>query len=299
MAGEFEVQFRFEETVALRDGYTIVSPKRSGGTELVLVVEDSPKRIVLQHILVMPPSAAKSDAAATAVEPVPEPIVVKHWRQDWTFEKRSALEFRGDRVWERRGLSRRDVRGTWMQEVFEVDESPRYASMGRWVHRGGTSTWTSGETWRPLPRREHTTRSDYDVLTGVNRHIITPGGWVHEQDNVKLDLRRNAAEPMIVKEFGLNRYRRIADHDFEPGRAYWQRTSAFWASVRAAWAERLGAARRARIELDTDGRPVMERLFELAACTGPLAERAGQARSVIDRSVVPEPDERRLQAAAR
>ena len=35
-------------------------------------------------------------------------------------------------------------------------------------------------TWRPLPRREYTRRSDYNALDVVNRHTIVRGGWTHE-----------------------------------------------------------------------------------------------------------------------
>jgi hypothetical protein len=198
MAGEYRVHFEFTETVALRGGYATKPAKTSGATELVVVVEDSPGRIVLQHLLL--------DTRSNGV--------IKHWRQDWTWQDTTLLEFRGDRRWQRRALAPAEVAGRWTQSVHEVDDSPRYAAVGRWEHRGDTSEWVSEQTWRPLPRREHTTRDDYDVLVGTNRHIVTPWGWVHAQDNTKLDLRRNAAEPLIAKEVGSNTYRRINDVDF-------------------------------------------------------------------------------------
>jgi len=40
------------------------------------------------------------------------------------------------------------------------------------------STWHSENTWWPLPRREFSVRNDYNVLSGSNRHTITPTGWV-------------------------------------------------------------------------------------------------------------------------
>jgi len=269
MAGEYRVSFRFAETVALRSDYSLKEPQRSGGTELVIVLENYPRRIVLQHILVM------GD----------KPEVVKHWRQDWSYEQASLWEFRGERRWARRDVPRARVRGTWTQEVFEVDESPRYASYGRWVHSGRTSTWTSQDTWRPLPRREHTKRSDYDVLVGINRHIVTPSGWVHEQDNSKLDLKRDPAEPFIAKETGLNTYLRIGDHDFDAGRDYWRLTAPFWESVRAAWAARLNGAQQLMIATDVAGKPLMESMFNLAdASDQPLTERQQQARGLIDQA---------------
>lgn len=272
MAGEYRVTFEFVETAALRTGYAPRPPKTSSGTELVVAAEDSPGRIVLQHLLL--------DTRSNTV--------IKHWRQDWTWQDRALLEFRGDRRWQRRELDAASVDGRWTQSVYEVDDSPRYASLGRWEHRGEVSEWISESTWRPLPRREHTTRDDYDVLVGINRHIITPWGWMHAQDNTKLDLRRNAAEPLIARVIGTNTYRRVTDVDFSAARGYWQRTAVYWAAVREAWQRRLPRTGGVVIALDVDGVPVMDSLLELADdATLPVGERERLAANVIDGATRP------------
>ena len=56
MQGEYTVDFAFDETVLLQPGYARAPAMRSGGNELVVVVEDTPTRIVLQHLLVDPAS---------------------------------------------------------------------------------------------------------------------------------------------------------------------------------------------------------------------------------------------------
>ena len=93
-------------------------------------------------------------------------------------------------------------------------------------------------TWRPLPRREFTVRSDYDVLVGVNRATVLPSGWVHEQDNLKLVLDEHAKPradaPYIARELGIDRYERIKGFDFSAGDVYWQKTGEFWRVVRTA-----------------------------------------------------------------
>jgi hypothetical protein len=222
MAGTYAVEFNFVETVALARGYEVKPPKRSGATELVLVIEDSPRRIELQHVLVM------GDPAT----------VVKHWRQRWQYEDTDLLEFQGHSTWGHRTLTPREVKGTWTQSVYEVDDAPRYEGVGRWVHNGDSSAWESNETWRPLPRREYTTRADYQVLLGRNRHTVTPAGWVHEQDNAKL--RLDPSREVLVREAGLNRYTRI-EKDLSAGEAYWRETEAYWRDVRAAWDQQLAA----------------------------------------------------------
>src|SRR5690606_38015200 len=95
-------------------------------------------------------------------------------------------------------------------------------------------------TWRPLPRREHTVRNDYQVLEGYNRHTILPDGWVQEEENYKLKLTEKgvptADKPYHAKELGVNRYQKINGFDFSAGDAYWQKTSEFWRVVREEWA---------------------------------------------------------------
>src|SRR5690606_32818050 len=51
MQGEYAVDFAFDETVLLKPGYERAPAMRSGGNELVVVVEDTPTRVVLQHLL--------------------------------------------------------------------------------------------------------------------------------------------------------------------------------------------------------------------------------------------------------
>jgi hypothetical protein len=130
-------------------------------------------------------------------------------------------------------------KGSWVQSVFQVDDSPRYAGVGRWRHSDSFSTWISGETWRPLPRREWSVRSDYQVLAGTNRHTVTQTGWLQEENNLKLALGADdgprATLPYVAREYGVARYERIKDYDFGAGQEYFDRTEPFWAEVRRAW----------------------------------------------------------------
>jgi hypothetical protein len=219
MAGAYDVGFDFQETVPLAPGYQVHKPYHAAASELVLVVEQSERKIVLQHIL----TVAGEDA----------PQAIKHWRQDWTFEDDSVLEYRGFQRWERRALAPGEARCGWTQAVFEINDGPRYEGWGRFVHEGGTSSWTSNQTWRPLPRRERA-REDYDVIVGSNRHTMTAAGWSHEQDNDKVALR--GAAQTLVREHGVNVYTRRKDQSMPVADGFWQQHQAFWRDVRAAWA---------------------------------------------------------------
>lgn len=186
--------------------------------------------------------------------------VVKHWRQRWEYEGRELVEFRGGHEFARRALAADEARGTWLQKVFGVDDGPRYQGHGRWRHAAGVSAWESNETWRPLPRRE--SKRDYQVLVARNRHTLTPTGWVHEQDNLKLRLGVGATA--VARETGLNRYERVEDPRFSAGEAYWKDTQAYWGDVRAAWNTALGPGAWQVEERDSEGGARAERLMALA-----------------------------------
>ncbi len=220
LAGDFKVSFDFTETVALAEGYELKEPKLSGGHEVVRVIEDHGDFISLQHILVVGGD---------------DKFPVKHWRQDWQYEPKRILTFIGGNAWEWRDVPEDERRGAWSQTVYQVDDAPRYSATARWTYEDGLVEWTPQTEWRPLPRRDMTTRDDYHAMDAINRHVLTPAGWVHEQDNSKLVLR---GEPhVLAREIGVNTYKRDSEFDVSVATDYWSETEAFWAGVRAEWAK--------------------------------------------------------------
>ena len=260
MAGAYRTTFDFIETVGFKPGFQPSRPYQSWGTEFIYVIEDSGKLIRLQHLIVM---FVADDAGK-----VQGPFVQKHWRQDWRYEDGDLHVYAGRNQWRRDRRDPASVRGRWTQAVFQVDDSPRYEALGEWVHEGSYSAWTSETTWRPLPRREETVRSDYQVLAGTNRHTITPTGWVQEEDNLKLvldaDGKPSADVPYLSREVGVNRYEHIVGFDFSAGDRYWQRSADFWRAVRIAWDGIYAARDRFEILDKVDGRQMFEPLFEYA-----------------------------------
>ncbi|MEO0549647.1 MAG: DUF6607 family protein, partial [Pseudomonadota bacterium] len=184
MTGDYKVTFDFTETVSFVEGYELKEPKLSGGHESVRVVEDRGDYISLQHLLVVGPDDS--------------PFVVKHWRQDWQYEPERVLMFVGGNAWEWRDVPEAERKGAWSQTVYQVDDAPRYGALATWTYNDGLAEWTPPHEWRPLPRRDMTTRDDYHAVNAVNRHVITPWGWVHEQDNSKLML--NGEPQTLVRE---------------------------------------------------------------------------------------------------
>ncbi|MEC7160761.1 MAG: DUF6607 family protein, partial [Pseudomonadota bacterium] len=127
--------------------------------------------------------------------------------------------------------------GRWSQTVYQVDDSPRYAGWGEWQDSQGIRRWRSNWTWRPLARRDAVRDPVYDRYASINRHQLTPTGWIHWQDNTKMTPDPSAADGLapVVQEYVLNTYDAFDDYGVAAADAYWADTAGYWAAVRAEW----------------------------------------------------------------
>lgn len=256
MTGGYRVNFEFIETVNFIDPVKTARPYQSWGTEYVYLVEDRGDFISLQHIMVM---VIATDNGFT------DPIVMKHWRQDWQYRPKKILEYQGKKSWQSKRIKRSQRKGSWSQSVYQVDDSPRYASYGRWQHTPQFSAWESQPTMRPLPRRERTVRNDYQILEGINRHVILPTGWIQEEENLKrVSLTADKNPSYVARELGYNQYQRLKNFDWQPGDKYWQETQSFWAQVRAYWNDLSKNNKQFFVSPTADGVPMFAQIFALA-----------------------------------
>lgn len=248
MAGQYDVTFDFQETMAIRDGYQLKKPYLEHASEMVVVVEDTGDFISMQHLLVVTHGEKTH--------------VVKHWRQDWRYETAEGYDFMGKNVWEPKTFDTDAIEGAWMQSVYQVDDSPRYWGVGTWEHRDGVSTW-SASTNRPLPRREFSKRKDYQVLGAVNTHVVTPTGWMHYQHNHKID-KENAEQSVIALEVGVNTYAKTTETDFSAAEEYWVNTSKYWEVVRAVWSDVYAKNQTLSLKSKWKGDRMYSHMFDLA-----------------------------------
>jgi hypothetical protein len=254
MAGTYRVTFDFLE-VANYAGAERARPYQSWGTEKIYVDRNEPGHVSLVHILAM--RVMGEDGR------ISEPMITRHWRQDWRFEPAQLVEHVDGRSWTRRALSPAERRGQWSQTVYQVDESPRYGSLGRWEHNASFSTWIGNDTPRPLPRREWSVRKDYQLLHGSNRHTVLPRGWLHEENNLK-QTAGDAPLPFVGREYGVARYERITESGFEGADRYYAATRAFWDAVLEVWDEVWARNTRVQVEANSDQSGAFAGLFELA-----------------------------------
>ncbi|MQP66739.1 hypothetical protein GE253_15495 [Niveispirillum sp. SYP-B3756] len=272
MAGTYRVTFNFHETAAFVPGYEPLEAKRSGGFEVVRVIEDTGRIIRLQHLLVVKDEEDK-------------PYIVKHWRQDWTYEPETLLVYGGPDQWVVKPVETASRVDAWSQTVWQTDDSPRYGGVGRWAYDRGETRWVSDETARPLARRDAVRKPPYDHYIGINRHALTPAGWVHEQDNAKVG-SRDSKPATFVHEVVLNSYRPSTDFDIAAADSYMAKTATYWAAVRKSWEEVMAAQGGIHLVQEAEnGSATGKALMELADAVkdGKTAssDAVAQARALI------------------
>ncbi|MBU1271421.1 MAG: hypothetical protein KJ728_00165 [Alphaproteobacteria bacterium] len=271
-AGQYRVHFDMRENVSFQADYDPLEEQLSGGSEIVRVVYDQGDRISLQHILVM--------------EHEGQVIVIKHWRQDWVYQPQTVLTYAGPNQWVLTPVPADQRQGAWSQTVWQTDDSPRYGGVGRWTYDNGLSAWTSNPTWRPLARRDAVRNPVYDRYLGTNRHILTPNGWVHIQDNVKMSGKAGGEPVAVVQEDVINTYDRSTGYSPQAGDDYWAKTQGFWAAVRQAWDDAVVAGNGVHLQQEAQtgsvtGAPLMDLAQSLADGETTEADAIAQARVLI------------------
>jgi len=248
MCGCYEVTFNFTETFSFSEDslYRPSKTKVDKGLEWAQLIEDEDDKISIQHLL----QVGRPDS----------PHIVKHWRQDWLFENTDLYTYNGDNEWLFEKKSKDEVKGQWTQKVFQVDDSPRYEGSATWVHVDGKHYWENTTT-APLPRREYTKRSDYNVTLRGNRHEITKYGWLHDQDNAKVIRAKGKEDVILANEKGYNTYVKVDDSRCQAARDWWKENEDKWATVRAKWDKVYGRNKDLVLETKVENKPLYKHLF--------------------------------------
>ena len=248
MCGCFEVTFNFAETFNYsKDSlYKPSKTKTDKALEWAQLVEEDNNKISIQHLLQVGNPA--------------KPHIVKHWRQDWIYQNTDFYMFNGDNSWLYQSKSKSEVKKQWTQKVYQVDDSPRYEGSGTWVHVDGKSYWEN-KTDAPLPRREYTKRSDYNVTARGNRHEITKNGWVHDQDNDKVIREAGKRDVIIANEKGYNTYVRVPDSRCQGAIDWWKTNQSKWQLVRNKWDNVFARKTNLNLEAKVENKVLYKYLF--------------------------------------
>jgi hypothetical protein len=245
LCGCFDVEFKYAETFSPDQDYKFHEREEiSGGTEYIFPVEITDKKIVMQHLLVITDS-----------------MIIKHWREDWSYENPVVWKYKGNKTWVKEQLKPEEVKGKWTHSVWEVSDEPRYQGVSEWVNMDGKTFWQNTVD-APLPRREYSVRSDYNILKRTNRLVITKEGWTHEQDNQKI-IRKDGTDKLLVEEKGLNTYKKLDDSECAAAKAYWEKNKGFWTKVRKTWEEYVATHSTIQMRAQVDGKVLHEHWFAL------------------------------------
>lgn len=244
LAGFYRVSFNYAETFSPIKNYEFHGRHRSSAKEIAIIVEEAPKKIVIQHLLVMGGDS----------------MIIKHWREDWTYEDPKILVFDKEDTWKNVTLKPEEVKGKWTQKVYQVDDSPRYQSNGTWTHVDGRSQWISNAD-SPLPRREHSERNDYNVLNRRNFVYLTPTGWMFEQDNKKILRALGEKDKMIAQEKGLEEFIKIEPKSFAYAQEWWRNNASFWKDARDAWENTFNSNAVIKLAPKVDNKLLYQKFF--------------------------------------
>ena len=245
MCGCFEIEFNFSETFSYTNSKKSDNYKSKALEWAQLVYEDNNK-ISIQHLLIVGSKRF--------------PTVIKHWRQDWLYQNLDLYKYDANNTWNYKKMNKKDVKKQWTQKVFQVDDSPRYEGTATWVHVDGKSFWEN-TTPAPLPRREYTKRSDYNMTKRGNRHEITSYGWVHDQDNEKISIDNDRRQNVVALEKGINKYKRIDDKECLAAQKWWDDNKEKWLLVRKKWNQIYSKNQKLSLESNVDGKKLYEYLF--------------------------------------
>tara|TARA_B100001741_G_scaffold313808_1_gene322214 strand:+ start:12606 stop:13508 length:903 start_codon:yes stop_codon:yes gene_type:complete len=248
LCGCYEIEFNFAETFSYSDDslYTPSPVKIAYALEWVDLTYEDQNNFILQHILQM-----GNDSNA---------YIIKHWREDWAFQDKKMLAYISDNKWKNKILTHKEKNGKWTQKVFQVDDSPRYEGVATWVHVDGKSYWENIAD-APLPRRERTIRSDYNILKRENRVQITDYGWVHKQDNLKILRSDKFEDKIIAREYGYSPYKKVDDSKCIHARNWWKKNSGKWEKVRKVWGEIFEENNILELKKVVDDKKLWEYLF--------------------------------------
>lgn len=245
MCGCYEVKFKYTETFAPDIAYEKAYDYKASALEWAELVTDKEDLISIQHLLI-----------------VYDTMIIKHWRQDWEYENPKLFKYKEKNTWDYFTKTPEEVKGQWAQKVYQVDDSPRYSGSATWVHVDGKKSWQN-RAESPLPRREYSKRSDYNLMIRGNDVQITENGWLHEQDNDKIIRKDGEKDELLAQEKGYNIYTKVDDSRCIAAQNWWKDKRKLWKRVRKVWDEVYENNKQVKLKSKVDDKLLYRHMFGL------------------------------------
>jgi hypothetical protein len=241
LTGCYSITYQDAETFSPNPEYKFYDRFSSGGLEWIFVEKEQDNEIALLHLLIIPGGH-----------------IVKHWRQLWRYEDAHFYSFEANNTFLSKEVA--DATGRWTQAAYQVGGGPRYECSAPWIHWGSVEYWEC-ESNSPLPRREFSVRSDYNILKRRNRHEITSYGHAHAHDGTKIN--RTDKDNVIAFEKGKNVYKKVADSKCEAAQKWWPEHQLFWETTHAVWDAFYDQNQSFKLESKVDGKVLWQHIFSL------------------------------------
>ena len=266
--GCFDITFKYAETFSPDTTYKFHSGEKLYGREWIFVIEESPEKVVIEHLLV-----------------IKDTMIIKHWREDWTYQDPHLLTYYATNDFRYANVKNQNFPTGWTQRVYGTQDEPRYAGFGEWAHINGKSVWESRSD-AALPRREYTHRNDYNVLSRGNRIHVTSKGYLHEQDNDKIKREEGKPDVLIASEKGYNDYIRIDASKCQTAQKWWSESHNFWKEVRAVWAEVEDKHTSFKLKDKVDAQRITSFIYDLEKDKSiPTSEVKNKMKGIIEKFI--------------
>ena len=143
------------------------------------------------------------------------------------------------------------------------------------MHVDGKSFWEN-TTPAPLPRREFSKRTDYNVTLRGNRHEVTDDGWLHDQNNKKIQKEDDQSQFVLAHEKGYSTYTRVPDSECKAAVDWWEKNSNKWKMVRDKWDTIYSSKKDLALKPSVDDKKLYSYLFS------PTVDEKNEIESTID-----------------
>lgn len=153
---------------------------------------------------------------------------------EWRWQEIEMILFRKPFFWQKVSLNEGITRNTWMLRKYFASGDPNYQCIASWHHSFNHHSWECF-TWSPLPERERSQRSQYNVLARGAVYRATHLGWRHEQNNEKVLLEAGRADWLAQERVEID-YRKVHPKECRKASTYWRNNKNIWHDVQEQWA---------------------------------------------------------------
>ena len=94
----------------------------------------------------------------------------------------------------------------------------------------------------------------------TNRHEITDYGWVHIQDNKKINIKSDNEE-LLAEEKGFSPYKRVDIEKCNAAVLWWRDNEKKWSSIRNIWNDIYASKQNLSLKKEYDGKKLYEYLL--------------------------------------